>query len=117
MNHRRFVLLLISPVWLAAQCGPTNTSDPEENLLLPRQWMQLQSDEQGTGFNGVHTERAVLPRRKWTAGTGQVAFSSPVVDQNGTVWVGNVNGELVGIAPNGALHTRRYVGGAARMGP
>ncbi len=106
--------LLAVPLLLGARCAPP---DPADNFLAPRQWSQLQSDEQGTGFNAVHTERAVLPLRKWTAGTGDVAFSAPVIDVHGTVWVGNTAGELTGIAPNGTLSTRVYVGGTIVSSP
>ncbi len=114
MNRCCLMLLAALLLCLGAQCAPTQ---PEENLLAPRQWTQLQSDEQGTGFNGVHTARAVLPLRKWTAGVGDVAFSSPVVDLQGRIWVGNTAGELVGIAPNGTLFARTYVGGTIVSSP
>jgi hypothetical protein len=96
MSRRCYMLLLALPLlalFLGSTCRPSQSG---ENLLERKQWTQLQSDEQGTGFNGVHTSRAVLPLRRWTAGIGDVAFASPVVDVQGRIWVGNVAGELVG---------------------
>lgn len=103
---------------LAAGCDP-NTPPPQEgeNLLVPRQWMQIQSDEQGTGFNGVHTVPAAPIYRKWAADVGELATSSPVVDNDGDVWVGNINGELVEVSPNGVVKTRKQVGGRIVSSP
>lgn len=94
-----------------------NPPQEGENLLAPRQWMQIQSDEQGTGFNGVHTSFATPGTRKWQANIGELAFSSPVVDNDGDVWVGNVNGELVEVGANGQVKTRQFVGGTIVSSP
>jgi outer membrane protein assembly factor BamB len=115
--NRRYVLIISSLVFLMclrAQCTPPQ---PGENLLAPRQWMQLQSDEQGSGFNGVHSTFAVPSNRKWQVNIGDMAFSSPVIDIQGNIWVGNVAGELVGIRPNGTEKTRVNVGGSIVSSP
>lgn len=114
LRRRPILWLLWLPMCIAGQCSPIQ---PGENLLEPRQWSQLQSDEQGTGFNGVHTSFAVPSLRKWQAYIGDMAFCSPVVDLQGNIWVGNVSGQLVCIAPNGSEKHRVYVGGTIVSSP
>lgn len=107
MSRRFGLLTLLAFVCLGGQC-----TTPQKTILEPRIWTQTQGDEQGTGFNAVHTTYALPPLRKWVANVGDMAYSSPVMGHSGTVWVGTVTGELVGIAPDGTEQTRVYGGGS-----
>jgi outer membrane protein assembly factor BamB len=99
---------------LAASCG--GGGGAPSTALLPQPWMQLQGNAHGSGFNAVHTTLASPGFRQWQAHVGEMAYSSPVVDRQGNIWVGNVAGELIKITPAGVA-TRVYVGGSIISSP
>lgn len=105
--------LLTLALCFGGQCD-TEPIQEGENLLVPRSWQQLQGDEQGSGFNAVHTDVAVQSSRKWTREVGEMAFSSPVISLQGTIWVGTAAGELIGLDPASGqiIHRRDAAGGS-----
>jgi outer membrane protein assembly factor BamB len=67
---------------------------------VARDWSQYQADAQSRGFNPVSSEPAT--GKKWNVEVGRVAYAAPVVGPNGTIYVGNVWGELVAVDPDGS---------------
>lgn len=65
------------------------------------QWQQFQASAPSQGFASLPTGPEL--NFKWKMQIGSVAFSSPVIAEDGTVYVGNLQGELSAIAPNGTL--------------
>ncbi len=86
--------------------------DCEGNLegLQAKLWSQLQANPQGTGYNPVDTAFALLPLRKWAVNVGELANSSPVIAPDGTIYVGTIAGDLVGVSPAGVETHRRSIG-------
>lgn len=68
-------------------------------------WKQFHGGGANAGFYPVRTGLAFQP--KWSARVGQVVYSSPAVGGDSTVYVGNMDGELVAIAPDGTERWRR----------
>jgi outer membrane protein assembly factor BamB len=91
-------------------CGNTiNNGNGGNSVPIPvlETWSQFQSGIAGEGFLAVNTELAVPPLLKWEADVGRAGFSSPVIGPDGTVYVGNLDGELVAISPEGTERWRR----------
>ncbi len=102
---------LISTLALAMGCtlggcpnGPVVES--EGVFLAPRTWTQSGCDGESSSFNAVHTTFAVAALKKWEAPVGELAGSGPVIGPDGTIYVGNVGGALVAIAPDGTERWR-----------
>ncbi len=88
---------------LAADCT-TNGMQP----FTPRVWQQLHADASNSGLNTVQSVPASVLNRKWSTFVGLTPMASPVAHPNGNVYIGNINGELVAVRPDGgiALRTR-----------
>lgn len=48
---------------------------------------------------------------------GPVAYSSPVIAEDGTIYVGNTDGELVAVNPDGTIRWKRFFPGAIISSP
>jgi outer membrane protein assembly factor BamB len=70
------------------------------------EWSQFHADAPNRGFIGVHSGQAA--KTKWVADVGNVLFSSPAIGPDSTIYVGNVNGELVAVKPDGSERWRFY---------
>lgn len=99
-----------------SSCPPNTGGNPggvgaaDDNLLEPRAWAYLQSDEEGTGFNAVHSTYALPPLKKWSVPVGELSFGSPVIGADGTIYIGNLAGEVVAVNPNGTEKWRTRLG-------
>jgi outer membrane protein assembly factor BamB len=62
-------------------------------------WSQFRADSAGQGSRFVNTLNSLKPA--WSLDVGHVVFSSPVVGSDGTIYVGNVEGELIAVNPDG----------------
>jgi hypothetical protein len=102
-----WVALIFAPLWCVA-CG--------NNLPPPHQWFESHSDRNNSGFNPIRTADAIAAVKKWSTAIGPLVFSTPVVGQDGTVYIGNAAGEAVGLNPNGTLRFRYHIGGSI-VGP
>lgn len=100
--------LAIIVVALVAGCDPE--SPPNLDEFLPKTWSQAQSNERGAGYNLVDSTHALQPFRKWVANVGPVVFGSPVLDDAGVIYTGNVDGELVATNPDGSQRWRVDLG-------
>ncbi|HEY7650768.1 MAG TPA: PQQ-binding-like beta-propeller repeat protein [Methylomirabilota bacterium] len=87
---------------LSAACGST--------VLQPGPWNQIHADRGNTGFNAVHSALAAPQGKTWSAPVGPIAFSSPAVGPDGTVYIGNITGEAVAINPDGTQRWRHRLG-------
>lgn len=70
-------------------------------------WQQYQSNASTQGFVPFPTRPATSP--KWQVEVGPVSFASPVIGLDGTVYIGNLTGELLAIDPNGNIRWRRQL--------
>ena len=64
-------------------------------------WSQFHADGQSQGFRGVGSNPAIRPI--WSRDVGAVAHSSPVISEDGTIYLGTVDGELVAVNPDGTI--------------
>lgn len=108
MYKRIGLVLLAALLFSGSSCPPEQVggSNPD-NTLVPRNWSQVNSDKENSGFNAVHTVQAYSATRKWTVPVGPLAFAAPVIGPDGVIYVGTANGELVAIDPNGTERWRR----------
>jgi hypothetical protein len=67
-------------------------------------WSQFRADSAGQGSRFVNTLNSLTPA--WSLDVGHVVFSSPVVGPDGTIYVGNVEGELIAVNPDGTVKWR-----------
>lgn len=107
---KRIALCIGCGLTLMGGCPPMTPGDSDGNaddLFQARRWSQLQSDEEGTGFNAAHTTYALPPFVAWSVDVGPLAFSSPVIGPDDTIYVGNLAGELVALRPDGTQRWRR----------
>lgn len=70
-------------------------------------WHQYQANASTQGFVPFPTHPAITP--KWQIEVGPIAFASPVIGLDGTIYMGNLTGELLAVAPNGSLRWRRQL--------
>ncbi len=91
---------------LSLAFGQGCESGSSDTIPVLDTWSEYQSGNSGEGFLARNTERAVPPLVQWDADVGRVGFSSPVIAPDGTVIVGNLNGELVAIKPDGSERWR-----------
>jgi outer membrane protein assembly factor BamB len=70
-------------------------------------WHQYQANAASQGFAPLSTIPA--NSSKWQIEVGRVAFASPVIGLDGTIYIGNLQGELLAINPNGSLKWRRQL--------
>src|SRR5262245_7233043 len=109
MYRRSAFVLAVIVLSLGMACPQTT---PPDSILNPREWSQLQSDEQGTGFNAVHSNYAVPYLRKWARNTsGEITNSSPAVSIQNSIWVGTANKLLIGYDSNGYEIAHKQVAG------
>jgi outer membrane protein assembly factor BamB len=66
---------------------------------------QYHSDGPNQGFVTIRTEEAIQP--KWRVEIGPVAYASPVIGADGTIYIGTLKGDLVAVNPDGSLKWRR----------
>lgn len=64
-------------------------------------WSQFHADGQSQGFRGINSYPAIRPL--WSRDIGSVAHSSPVISEDGTIYLGTVDGKLVAVNPDGTL--------------
>lgn len=69
------------------------------------QLQQFQVNAANQGFAAVTTGPANI--FKWKVEIGPVSFASPVIGNDGTVYIGNLLGELVAVSPTGAILWKR----------
>jgi PQQ-like domain len=63
-------------------------------------WSQFHADGPSQGSLFVATDFALQP--KWEFDVGSVFMSSPVIGPDGAIHVGNVNGEIIAVRPDGS---------------
>lgn len=68
-------------------------------------WKQFQANGANQGFIPISTGPA--SSFKWKADVGPVSFGSPVIGNDGNIYIGNLLAELVSIAPNGTVRWKR----------
>lgn len=64
-------------------------------------WPQFHADGPNQGFNPISSSYALQP--KWTVEVGPVVHSSPVIDADGTIYIGTTDGRLVAVNPDGTI--------------
>ncbi len=69
--------------------------------LDSQSWSQFHADNKSQGYIGVHSTYALQP--KWTVPIGPVVYSSPVLGNDGTIYIGNANGKLIAVSPGGII--------------
>ncbi len=62
-------------------------------------WSQFHGHAANGGHASVTTSFPITPA--WSVPVGQVVFSSPVIDIDGNIYVGNIDGQLVAVSPAG----------------
>jgi len=68
-------------------------------------WRQFQANASNQGFIPVST--GAINSFKWKTEVGPVSFGSPVIGNDGTIYIGNLFAELVALAPNGTIRWKR----------
>ena len=111
------VVVLLSLVALIQGCGTGNDGGNQEGEFNPffESWRQYQSGSAGEGVLAVNTQFAVPSLLKWEVEVGRVEYGSPVVGPDGSVYVGNLQGELVAISPEGQERWRRTFFNGSRI--
>jgi hypothetical protein len=71
-------------------------------------WEHAHGDSANTGLARVDTARAVTPQR--SVALGEIALgANPVIAPDGTVYIGNLEGELMAFHPDGTLYWKRQL--------
>lgn len=105
-------VLLVLSLGGCPETAPLNDPDGNaDDAFQARRWAQLQGDEEGTGFNFVETTYALPPLKRWTAAVGPIAFSSPVIAPDRTIYVGTIAGEVVALNADGSERWRTAFAG------
>jgi outer membrane protein assembly factor BamB len=70
----------------------------DNDRLGADRWSQFHADGPSQGFIGVHSNFPV--RQQWSTEVGKVGYSSPAIGNDGTIYIGNIEGELIALSPN-----------------
>jgi outer membrane protein assembly factor BamB len=68
-------------------------------------WRQFQANAANQGFVPLST--GPVTSFKWKTAVGPVSFGSPVIGNDGTIYIGNLLAELVAVAPDGTIRWKR----------
>lgn len=100
---RTIRLLLLS--LLMAGCAGSSVGS-KEGLGTPGavEWSQFHADGSSQGSFFVASSNALKPA--WIVDVGSVVYSSPVIAADGTIYVGNLEGVLTAVNPNGTVKWR-----------
>ncbi len=71
----------------------------------------LQSGRSGVRPSGAHPSDGSPEARPWTFATGKGIFSSPVIDAEGTVYIGSADGNFYALGRDGGLKWKITTGG------
>lgn len=75
-----------------------------------KQWAQFHADGPSQGSTTADSTYALQP--SWSVEIGPVTYSSPAIGEDGTIYVGTANRELVAVNPDGTEKWRRALPGA-----
>jgi len=106
MSKHMLLVAVTAVVTPGLSCPPQQGGD---NKFAARPWTQSYSDTENSGFNAVHTPPAASTLQNWVASVGPLAFASPVIGPDGSIYVGNAAGELVALNPDGTEKWRRKI--------
>ncbi len=70
-------------------------------------WKQFQANAANQGF--VPLFNAPATSLKWQVEVGPVAFGSPVIGNDGSIYIGNLKGELVAVWPTGTIRWKKML--------
>lgn len=70
------------------------------NRFGAQRWSQFHADGPNEGFIGVHSSPGLA--RRWEAQVGPVAYASPVLGPDGSIYIANLNGAVLSFTPAGA---------------
>src|SRR4030095_2397160 len=73
------------------------------NCNSSESWSQFHGDISNQGYMGVNSAAVVITSERWIKDVGQVGFSSPAIDKDGTIYVTNTMGKLWAWNPSGTL--------------
>ena len=93
---RAGILVLISFFLMTCSNTPVTT------------WHEFHGNNGNTGFTNFPSR--IIKYLKWQFTVGDVKYSSPVVDDEGTVYVGNMDGDLFAIKPDGTQKWKEHLG-------
>lgn len=68
-------------------------------------WRQFQSNGPSQGFAPFST--GPTGSFKWKTEVGPVSFASPVIGDDGTIYIGNLNAELIAVGANGVIKWKK----------
>lgn len=68
-------------------------------------WRQFQANASNQGSIPLST--GPVTSFKWKIEVGPVSFGSPVIGNDGTIYIGNLFAELIAIAPNGTIRWKK----------
>lgn len=118
MSKQICLALLTAVVLLGSSCPPQQGGGGNGgNTLAPQPWPEAYANSRNNSFDAVHTQFALAPLIKWTASVGEPVLASPVIGPDGVIWIGNAQGEIVGINPDGSEHRRRKLDDSAGSAP
>lgn len=66
--------------------------------ITPTTWHEFHGNNGNTGFTNFPSK--IANKLKWQFPVGDVGFSAPVVDDDGTIYIGNMSGDLFAIKPD-----------------
>ncbi|MGH2564011.1 MAG: PQQ-binding-like beta-propeller repeat protein, partial [Ginsengibacter sp.] len=75
----------------------------------PTVWNEFHGNSGNTGFTNFASQ--IANKLKWQFPVGDVAFSSPVVDNDGIIYAGNFTGDLFAIKPDGSQKWKQHLVG------
>jgi outer membrane protein assembly factor BamB len=102
-----YLFLLVTGSCFIAGCISCNNSEAVETK--PATWKEFHGNSLNSGFVNFPSKKATV--RKWDFPVGDVQFASPVIDDDGTIYIGNAAGFLFAITPYGKQQWKQNVGG------
>lgn len=70
-------------------------------------WNQFQANAASQGFAPLFN--LPISSVKWVVSVGPVVFASPVIGNDGSIYIGNLSGELLAVSPTGSIRWKKLL--------
>ena len=112
-----FIISAVSPIVISNNIKTsTEIESVGDGGLMDSSWPMFQHDVRHTGRSSFGKSGNWF-KEKWNRGITSLAYSSPAIDKNGTIYIGTFDYYFYAINPNSTLKWKYKTGGPIKSSP